>query len=184
MRRATRSSPTSASPSTAPRAEDAVDLLADVHRTFAGAPLPAGCGPSRRGGRWRPQLADLRRVKRPLPRGPDAPAALADPDRVWRAFERSIALHGELPQHADPLRRAPRQLVRDGDGRMGLCDWQCVSAGHWSLDVAYALTTLLTIEDRRAWERDLLARYLERSGAPESPDEAFDALPPADPARC
>lgn len=29
-------------------------------------------------------------------------------------------------------------------------------------DVAYALATHLTVEDRRAWERDLLARYFDR----------------------
>ena len=32
---------------------------------------------------------------------------------------------------------------------------------------------LLEVEDRRAWERDLLGRYLERSGMPESADEAW-----------
>jgi hypothetical protein len=45
---------------------------------------------------------------------------------------------------------------------MGLCDWALVCKGHWARDVAYALTTTLAVADRRAWERDLLRRYLER----------------------
>ena len=51
---------------------------------------------------------------------------------------------------------------QSGLGRMGLCDWQCPSRGHWSRDVAYAISAALTVENRRSWERDLLARYLER----------------------
>lgn len=49
-----------------------------------------------------------------------------------------------------------------GDGRMGLCDWALVCKGHWSRDFAYAISTTLDIPDRRAWERDLLQRYIER----------------------
>jgi hypothetical protein len=47
-------------------------------------------------------------------------------------------------------------------GRMGLCDWQCLGKGHWARDISYAISTTLAVEDRRAWERDLLGRYLER----------------------
>ena len=45
---------------------------------------------------------------------------------------------------------------------MGLCDWQCLSRGHWSRDFAYAVTASLTPDNRRNWERELLARYIER----------------------
>ena len=51
-----------------------------------------------------------------------------------------------------------------GPSRMGLCDWQCLTKGHWSRDVAYMLSAALTPQDRAAWERDLLKRYLERMG--------------------
>ena len=44
---------------------------------------------------------------------------------------------------------------------MGLCDWQCPSKGHWSRDFAYAVSAALTPEHRRAWERELLRRYLD-----------------------
>ncbi len=64
-----------------------------------------------------------------------------------------------------------------GEGRLGLCDWQCLGTGHWARDVAYALSTTISIEDRRAWERDLLLRYLEqmreKCGLSISFDEAW-----------
>jgi thiamine kinase-like enzyme len=47
------------------------------------------------------------------------------------------------------------------DGRMGLTDFQCGVLGHGSGDVAYALSSGLTVEDRRAWEQDLIKIYLE-----------------------
>ena len=60
---------------------------------------------------------------------------------------------------------------------MGLLDWQCLARGHWSRDLAYALSATLTIEDRRAWERDLIALYLDlfeaHSGVAIGFDEAW-----------
>ncbi|MBV8773813.1 MAG: DUF1679 domain-containing protein, partial [Deltaproteobacteria bacterium] len=65
-----------------------------------------------------------------------------------------------------------------GEGVLGLCDWQCLGRGHWARDVAYAISTTLSIEDRRAWERELLQRYLERMAEKSvlsvSFDEAWD----------
>ncbi|MGY4102971.1 phosphotransferase [Nocardia sp. R16R-3T] len=49
---------------------------------------------------------------------------------------------------------------RDADGGMGLYDWQCMAHGGWALDVVYTLTSALTIDDRRAWEEDLVRLYL------------------------
>ncbi|MDT5348638.1 MAG: hypothetical protein QOH91_1925 [Mycobacterium sp.] len=54
--------------------------------------------------------------------------------------------------------------LRDPDGRMGLYDWQCVARGEWALDFAYAMSVNLPVMDRRAWERELLERYLWRLG--------------------
>jgi hypothetical protein len=54
--------------------------------------------------------------------------------------------------------------LRDPKGRMGLYDWQPVAKGEWALDVSYALSVNLTVENRRAWERELVERYLWRLG--------------------
>ncbi|HJU10174.1 MAG TPA: aminoglycoside phosphotransferase family protein [Candidatus Binataceae bacterium] len=81
---------------------------------------------------------------------------------IWPATMRALALHKQA---------APALLHSDvhlgnwyimGDGQMGLCDWQCLGKGHWARDVSYAISTTLAIEDRRAWERDLLQRYLQK----------------------
>ena len=54
--------------------------------------------------------------------------------------------------------------LRDPRGRLGLYDWQAVATGESALDYTYALATNLRVEDRRAWEHDLLERYLWRLG--------------------
>jgi hypothetical protein len=60
---------------------------------------------------------------------------------------------------------------------MGLCDWQCVTRGHWSRDLAYALSSTLDVEQRRSWEVELIQHYLdelaERTGS--SPMEFEEA---------
>ena len=87
---------------------------------------------------------------------------IARRDDVWAATMRGLALHDSEPQgliHSDVH---IGNWYRTGAGQMGLCDWQCLSRGHWSRDFAYAVTTSLTPDNRRNWERDLLARYIER----------------------
>jgi hypothetical protein len=46
------------------------------------------------------------------------------------------------------------------DGGPGLLDWQTVWRGSWAHDVAYFITSALTVEDRRRHEKDLLRHYL------------------------
>jgi hypothetical protein len=48
---------------------------------------------------------------------------------------------------------------------MGFTDWQIVMRGSWAYDFSYTVASGLTVEDRRAWEHDLLAFYLERLAA-------------------
>ena len=48
---------------------------------------------------------------------------------------------------------------------MGLMDWQCCVRGHWSRDLVYAITTSLSVENRRAWEKQLVEYYLEQLAA-------------------
>lgn len=66
--------------------------------------------------------------------------------------------------------RAPMTLVHwdvhignwyvTADGRVGLSDWS-LKAGQWACDFSYLLGSALTVEDRRAWETELLAYHLE-----------------------
>jgi aminoglycoside phosphotransferase (APT) family kinase protein len=94
------------------------------------------------------------------------PAALADAgEEIWAAFMKSLALQRHAPQtllHEDVH---PGNWYRDGDGRMGLYDWQALARGHWAQDYSYALVAALRVEDRRAWERDLLELYIGELGA-------------------
>lgn len=50
-----------------------------------------------------------------------------------------------------------------------MTDWQTFATGDWGRDVAYTISTCLTTENRRAWERDLLRGYrdeLVKAGGP------------------
>jgi len=50
-------------------------------------------------------------------------------------------------------------------GQMGLLDWAAVARGQGTRDLAYALMSNLTVEDRRNWERDLIGQYADRFAA-------------------
>lgn len=103
---------------------------------------------------------------------------LSQRDQVWPAVEQSFLCHQDLPRtlvHNDA--HLKNWYARPNDV-MGLNDWQTCAKGHWSRDVGYVLATSLTIENRRLWEKELLAYYLEQleknDGNPESFDRAFD----------
>ena len=64
--------------------------------------------------------------------------------------------------HGDPH---AGNIYRTAGGRPGFCDWQAVARGSWAHDVTYTIHTSLAVEDRRAWERDLLALYLDHLAA-------------------
>ncbi len=53
----------------------------------------------------------------------------------------------------------------DGSGRPSWLDWQLVQRGAWWVDVGYHIASALTVEDRRANERDLLRHYLSELSA-------------------
>jgi len=94
---------------------------------------------------------------------------LARRERVWPATLATLAVHEASPPtylHSDVH---VGNWYRTRDGRMGLCDWQCAARGHGSRDVAYVLSAGLAVADRRVWERDLVARYLDRFAAAGGP---------------
>jgi len=51
------------------------------------------------------------------------------------------------------------------DGEVRLLDWQCVTKNSWANDVAYFLGSALAIDDRRAYEKDVLDFYLRELSA-------------------
>ena len=69
------------------------------------------------------------------------------------------------------------QTYITNQGKMGYGDWQIVMHGCWAYDYSYALVSALTVEDRRAWEKDLLRFYLDRvreeGGQPPAFDDAW-----------
>ena len=84
---------------------------------------------------------------------------------IYPAFMRSLILNSKAPEtllHSDV--HLGNWYVTD-KGQMGQHDWQALTKGQWALDVSYALSCALRIEDRRAWEHDLLEIYLEALAA-------------------
>lgn len=85
---------------------------------------------------------------------------------VWPAIVYVNQTHRKLPTtllHGDC--HLKQWYVRNSTGSMGVSDWQCATFGHWARDVAYMVTTSLSIEDRRRWERELLGYYLDAMGS-------------------
>lgn len=111
-------------------------------------------------------------IDRAAPVSPEA--FLRRKAEVWPAVMRSLEMHERAPQtflHQDVH---SRNWYVTPEGRMGLYDWQCIGRGSWALDYAYATVSALTVEDRRAWERDLLELYLEQLAASGGPKLTFD----------
>jgi hypothetical protein len=118
------------------------------------------------------------------PNGRGVPLELRDPQRlvdVYRAMVGSLGEAESTPAwcviHGDPHLG---NFYLDAGGRPCLLDWQLVQRGMWHVDVGYHIASTLTVEDRRASERDLLRHYLERLAElgvePPPWDEALRAL--------
>jgi hypothetical protein len=104
-------------------------------------------------------------------------AVVARESEMWGALEASLELRARAPQTLLHQDVHARNWYFTGDGHIGIYDWQGIAKGLWAVDVAYALGCGLEPDDRRAWERDLLALYLDRltanGGKPPSFDEAW-----------
>ncbi|HUD95220.1 phosphotransferase [Sphingobium sp.] len=99
---------------------------------------------------------------------------MARQSEVWSATLRASARHGALPPTITHGDVHLKNWYITADGRMGLSDWQVTSKGHWSRDVAYTISTALTIDQRRLWEKDLLRYYLEAFAASGGEAISFD----------
>lgn len=105
----------------------------------------------------------------------EIPAALHSRRKEIRpAFARSLAVNVRAPRTLLHQDVHPRNWFRMPDGTLHLYDWQGIAKGNWSLDVAYALSAALETENRRAWERDLLALYLDELDAAGGKPPTFD----------
>ncbi|WP_197519440.1 phosphotransferase [Mycobacterium sp. E2327] len=96
---------------------------------------------------------------------------------VRAALMHSLALNARQPKTLLHQDTHPRNWFQVPDGSVCLYDWQAIAKGNWALDVSYALSSVLDIEDRRNWERELLELYLDELGAnggsPPSHGEAW-----------
>ena len=151
------------------QAEQVIDVLAALHSQFWNAPLRGRFGHWMLDSyEWMARLNVTINAARRILVGFER-SRQAIPTRLYRqrravsaALMRSLQINIAGPQtllHGDVH---PGNWYVTGGNRLGLHDWQCVVRGGGARDVAYALATHLTIENRRAWERDLLARYDER----------------------
>jgi hypothetical protein len=100
------------------------------------------------------------------PIGAGVPEAVRDAQRLYDAYRMLGAdVAGATPWcviHGDPH---IGNLYLDGAGRPTFLDWQLVQRGPWYLDVGYHLASVLTIDDRRRNEIDLVRHYLDRLAA-------------------
>jgi aminoglycoside phosphotransferase (APT) family kinase protein len=86
----------------------------------------------------------------------------------------SVERHNQLPQTLGHGDVHLKNWYIAGSGAMGLSDWQCAHRGHWGRDFAYTISTALTVENRRAWDRELLQFYLDRMQAAGGPKIDFN----------
>jgi len=160
------------------KAEDQMRLLATLHGTFWGSPRLTG---------------DLSWMKTSLQFQLDCNAAIGFESRSLVGLKRAAdvvpaQLHSKGPDLWAAAMRSLESNIREpntvlhsdvhlnnwyvtGEGRMGLCDWQLMTRGNWALDVAYALSSALTVDDRRAWERELIEVYLDQLKASGGPSD-------------
>ena len=62
------------------------------------------------------------------------------------------------------------------DGQLRLGDWQIVARGDPAFDLALVVSTSPTVDDRRAWERDLIGLYADELAAAGGPRLAFEEI--------
>jgi hypothetical protein len=101
------------------------------------------------------------------------PRALTERTRLHAALERLWAFNRRGPHttfHSDCHVGNTYWLP---DGRIGFLDW-LVKKGPWYKDIAYFFVTALDAADRREWERDLIAHYLEALAARGVQAPAFE----------
>lgn len=90
-----------------------------------------------------------------------SPGLFARREEVWPKTMLAGERHRQLPVGLTHNDVHLKNWFITPDNRMGLHDWQAVGYGHWSRDYVYATCSALTVEQRRAWEGELLGQYLD-----------------------
>lgn len=104
-----------------------------------------------------------------------APAALHDRrGEVWPATMRSLHANVRGPQTLLHHDVHIGNWFQEAGGEMGLYDWQATVRGGYACDIAYALSAALEVEDRRAWEEDLIRCYLDALPVGDDRKPTFD----------
>ncbi|MCB5945628.1 phosphotransferase [Acidocella sp. KAb 2-4] len=93
---------------------------------------------------------------------------------IWPATEQSIIALDSLPHTLAHNDVHLKNWYVAGNGEMGLGDWQCCGRAHWGRDLIYTMTTALTVENRRKWQKDLITYYLEELAAHGGPRVDYD----------
>lgn len=101
------------------------------------------------------------------------PALYRRADEIWSATVASVALHEQGPQSVIHCDVHLKNWYKTSSGEMGLFDWNCCSRGLGIRDVAYTLGTALRPEDRRKWDQELVALYLDELRAAGGPAITF-----------
>lgn len=144
-----------------------VDLLATLHGTFLGRRPVEDCawlgtfedffrGAVRTGIAAAHEEA-MHRAVHVIP-----PALYRQREAVWPAVMNAVRLHSESPRTVIHSDVHLGNWYITADNHMGICDWARVCRGLWARDLAYVLMTAISVETRRAHERELITRYLDR----------------------
>jgi hypothetical protein len=95
--------------------------------------------------------------------------------RSGQALFDALEVHARYPMtcvlHGDPH---TGNVYLDPEGRPCFFDWESVQTGNWAQDVSYHLGTVLSIDDRRANERQLIRHYLSELAANGGPSIDFE----------
>lgn len=161
-------------------AAESLTELAKLHAALWGDPKAAEA-------RWLNSRLDKHTVTRGVKEirgnfesaiGAGVPAEVRDAERLYAQY---VKLAEEAPRlspwtviHGDTH---VGNLYLDADKRPSFLDWQLVQRAPWYIDVGYHIASVLTVDDRRRTEKDLLRHYLDalRAAGLEEPPSWDDA---------